>query len=147
MPLIQLVIDIQTTALLTELAMPRLGRVLHSLFEPGITTITVGTPAASSRQTDEEYLTLNKKATDGTKPSGKKAPLPALATPDVVISPAFKLVVWLVFALIVLTAAALVFLALQPSNSNLQTVMNLIGAAFSGAVGALLGLIGGKAIT
>jgi hypothetical protein len=48
--------------------------------------------------------------------------------------------------LIILSAAALMFLALQPVTSSLQTVMNLIGAAFSGAVGALLGLIGGKAI-
>jgi hypothetical protein len=127
--------------------MAQLGKVLSSLLEPKSTTIVPGTAAASSKQLDTgEYRTLKKKAGETTTTS-EKASLPPLAASDLVISPAFKLVVWLVFFLIVLTGAALVFLALQPSNSNLQTVMNLIGAAFSAAVGALLGLIGGKAIT
>lgn len=136
--------------------MPNLGAILKSLFAPGEPTLvgvgetTRGRPTgvAQGNSGDDEYLVLKKDSAGqkGRTASDKPVELPALAAPGLVISPAFKLVVWLVFALIILSAAALMFLALQPVTSSLQTVMNLIGAAFSGAVGALLGLIGGKAI-
>jgi hypothetical protein len=144
--------------------MPDLGVILKSLLAPGKKTIvsSSGVTHVDPREAEQvhsaevarngsdqdEYPTLGKDSAPRKRQSAPARPaqLPALTSPDLVISPAFKLIVWLVFALIILSALALVFLALQPVTSSLQMVMNLIGAAFSGAVGALLGLIGGKAI-
>src|SRR3954462_6601271 len=100
--------------------MPNLGAIIKSLFAPGEPTLVgVGettrgrrTGVAQDNSSDDEYLVLKKKDRTGQKgqtASDKPAELPALAAPGLVISPAFKLVVWLVFALIILSAAALMF--------------------------------------
>jgi len=127
--------------------MSQFQNVLGSLLEPRSTTIVPGAVTASRQPAPIESKTLGKDKETTGQDEAPAPPLPPLATPDLVISPAFKLVVWLVFALIVLSGAALVYMALQPTSDPLKTVMNLIGSAFTGAVGALLGLIGGKSIT
>jgi len=73
---------------------------------------------------------------------------PAVGSP-VVVTPTFKLIVILVFLLTLLTGAAAVAIALMsdphnPAHANIEGVMT---NAFTACVGAVLGLIGGKAVT
>jgi hypothetical protein len=131
--------------------MSNFGHVLRSLASPRSTTIVPPTEAAEEHHHPEtdEYATL-KYAKPKAKPKahGAGGGIAPLAAPGLTISPAFKLVVLLIFALIILTGAALIFLGLQSTQAypKLESVSNLIGAAFTGSVGAFLGLIGGKAI-
>lgn len=102
-----------------------LGRIVQSIFRPGRrTVITLAPPSAeddisteAASETDEDITLGRKKARVPGKaePKGKQtrrqAPkVEALALPQLVISPAFKLVVILVFVLILLSGAATVLL-------------------------------------
>jgi hypothetical protein len=73
--------------------------------------------------------------------------LESLAASQLVISPAFKLVVILVAVLIALSGVAMTLIAIfgNPKNQALQSVLSIMSTAFTASVGAVLGLIGGKA--
>jgi hypothetical protein len=53
-----------------------------------------------------------------------------------------------VFVLILLLLAAMILLAVygDPKNSVLQSASSVITSAFTASIGAILGLIGGKAV-
>jgi hypothetical protein len=93
--------------------------------------------------------TLDQKRTGlSSREKGRPNDLAPLAPPNLLISPAFKLVVWLVFAVIVLCGASMILLAInsRPENEALAAASNAMSTAFTASLGALLGLLGGKSI-
>ena len=136
-----------------------IGEILKSLSSPRRSTI-IGPTESDSAHADgsdsgEDITLAQKKAPSGkTGTSGpgsrsKGSAIDALASRQLVISPAFKLVVILVFSLIILLAGAAVLIALfgNPNNPTLTSTANVLSTAFTASVGAILGLIGGKAVT
>jgi hypothetical protein len=137
------------------------GSILKSLSSPSKPTVlpVVGAarsdPTATESDTDEDITLGRRKSSPektGEVPSRPKAApppvLPPLASPQLVISPAFKLVLIFVFVLILLLLAAMILLAVygDPKNSVLQSASSVITSAFTASIGAILGLIGGKAV-
>jgi len=136
--------------------------ILKSLLSPRRpTTISLenGTDRPNAAQTtDYVDLTLGGRksiATSGTSAGSVKraqrnanaSQLESLAASQLVISPAFKLVVILVAVLIVLSGLAMILIAIfgNPTNQALQSVLSVMNTTFTASVGAVLGLIGGKA--
>jgi hypothetical protein len=139
------------------------GSILKSLSSPsGWTVVPVsGAPREASSATESdigEDITLGRKKSSPERtrdlevqprPKATKPPtVEPLASQQLVISPAFKLVLILVFVLIVLLLAATILLAVfgDPKNATLQSASSVISTAFTASVGAILGLIGGKAV-
>ena len=68
----------------------------------------------------------------------------SVTSSEMVISPAFKLVVILVFVVIILTGSATVLLSIFADSK--QVALDSMSSAFTASLGAILGLIGGKAV-
>jgi hypothetical protein len=122
-----------------------IGYILRSVVSPP-------EDAVSSHTTEVELPAGREDFTMGTrrgkaKPAGR-AGLEPLASPDLAISPAFRLVVILVFILILVFGAATVLLAIygDPSKSAIQSAYTAMSTLLTASAGAILGLIGGKAV-
>jgi hypothetical protein len=125
-----------------------LKRVLQSLGNPRkVTVITTEPDATVILGAGSDETRRERSAPRARKPAEKQVISP-LAPPHLVISPAFKLVVWLVFVLIIASGATMIVLAVvwRPENVALATASNAMSTAFIASLGALLGLVGGKAI-
>jgi hypothetical protein len=136
--------------------------ILRSLFSPSQPATVPITDARRDGVGIEESdtgedVTLGKKKSPPKKGQDSKAQAGAkaapqmiapLASPQLVISPAFLLVLKFVFVLILVLLSAMVLIAIfgSPTNSALQTASSIISTAFTASLGAVLGLIGGKAL-
>lgn len=60
----------------------------------------------------------------------------------------FTMIISMIFSIILLTGAGCVFLAIVPNESqSITSAQSLLGHAFTAAVGALIGLLGGLRIS
>jgi hypothetical protein len=142
------------------------SHIVGSVFHPSRTSVialegaTVDTAEPAETDTGVDITLGRKKPSSPTsnplRRQGRQAQprvapaikVEALASPQLVISPAFKLVVIIVFVLILLFGVATVLLAIlgNPANAALQSASSVMSTALTASVGAILGLIGGKAV-
>jgi polyferredoxin len=128
-----------------------LGQVVSSLLQPLRPTAVSLREISSSRKEEAGAVdkTLGPSKAGGTKASNKAAGrITELTSRDHVISPAFKLIVWLVFLLIIVLLVALILLSVHgdPQNEDLRDTLGTMRAALTASIGAILGLIGGKSL-
>jgi hypothetical protein len=124
------------------------GNIVASLLSPRQKTVVASTNTYATDTGEDTTLGRKKSpAVTTTAPGrqGKHVTVEGMASSQLVISPAFKLVVILVFVLILLSGAATVLLAIFGNSAALQSVSSVMSTTFTASVGAILGLIGGKA--
>jgi hypothetical protein len=130
----------------------RLSLILRSLGQPRMPTIigpggTQSSGDFSGNADDELDETLGPRKRPRDTQSGRgRARIDPLAKADLVISPAFKFLLLIVVALIAAFLVLLTLIALfgDPANASLQTLSNTLTTLLTAAVGAVLGLLGGK---
>lgn len=126
--------------------------IIRGLFKPGQPTVmgravqgtAVNITAPRDKIVSEEDTVMGRNKQTQTREQS----LEAVVSPQLVISPAFKLVVILVFVLILFcgTAALLLSIFGDPRNAALKSTSSVMSNAFTASVGAIIGLIGGKAV-
>jgi hypothetical protein len=129
-----------------------IGYVLRNVIRPQ--NDQIGKPEAAPeqaapRRVEDEILGPRARKPKPPGGSGGVPPkLDPLAPPNLVISPAFRLVVILVFVMVLLFGTATVVLAIfnEPSRPGIQPAYTIMSMLLTASVGAILGLIGGKAV-